>query len=176
MNETDRTAKRMELANWILLMAGPFGGWKCFHTASWRPKSHRDWSWRPESVEIPGNMPANEFDAMDRYKRFMQERERRQISWCAAIERNPDWSGVNKGWHVHAMWTAEADIWRTKSFKRWANQWGNNKLEPVRQQRNVEAYVAKYVLDDLSLVEFQVNGSLWHHHQKLRDLCPQFFR
>jgi hypothetical protein len=143
-------------------MAAPFGGWKVFHTAGFRPKSKLDWAWQPAALETPGNMCVDEFGAMERYRHFMEERDRRSISWVAAIERNPDWSGVNKGWHVHAMWTAEGDIWRTKSFRRWADQWGNNKVEPVRQQIHVEQYIAKYVLDDLSLVDFQVNGSLWH--------------
>jgi len=153
-------------------MATPVGGWKCFHTASFRPKARLDWAWKPDGVETPGNMCVDEFDAMDRYRRFMQERDRRKLSWVAAIERNPDWSGINKGWHVHAMWTAEGDLYRKTSWERWKQQWGNNWLEAVRKQGDVEAYVAKYVLDDLSLVEFQVNGSLWHYHRKIGEVCP----
>lgn len=155
-------------------LAVPVGGWKCFHTAGFIPKSRLDWAWKPEGGEIVhGNMPPNEWEAMQRYKGFMQERSRRKVSWVAAVERNPDWSGINKGWHVHAMWSAEGDIYRTPSFRRWANQWGNNKLKSIEgDDRAVAAYLGKYVLNDLCLVDWQVNGGLWHHHRKLADVCP----
>lgn len=168
------TAARLaneELAQWIQRMAMPVGGWKCFHTAGFAPKNKLDWAWQGEVVH--GNMARDEWDAMGRYKRFMQERDRRKISWVAAVERNPDWSGVNKGWHVHSMWTAECDIWRTKSFKRWANQWGVNKLKSIEgDDRAVAAYLGKYVLNDLCLVDWQVNGTLWHMHRDLADASP----
>src|SRR5262245_49825169 len=115
MTQNDATEERKELAAWIRKMAEPVGGWKCFHTAGFRPKSKLDWAGKPVAAEIPGNMARDEFDAMARYKRYMQERDRRSISWVAAIERNPDFSGVSKGWHIHSMWTAEGDIWRTSS-------------------------------------------------------------
>lgn len=163
----------VELGDWIRSFALPVGGWKCFHTAGFIPKSKLDWAWKPEAVEIPGNAPADEFDTMARYRRFMHERDRRKISWVAAVERNPDWSGVNKGFHVHAMWTAECDIYRTDSWRRWANQWGVNKLKQIEgNDRAVANYCGKYCVDESCLVEWEVNGSLWHTLRKLGEVCP----
>lgn len=165
LKETTRTAERTALADWIRTMANPVGGWKCFHTAGFVPKLNLDWAWDGDVAH--GNMARDEWDTMQRYKRFMQERDRKSISWVAAVERNPDWSGVNKGWHVHAMWCAESDIFRTPSWRRWANQWGNNKLKSIEgDDKAVAAYLGKYVLNDLCLVEWQVNGGLWHSLSK----------
>lgn len=159
--------ERSELADWLLRMADPVGGWQCFHTASYSPRSSLGWAWRPEQKERDGNMPPNEWAAMDRYRRFMHERARRKISWVAAIERNPDWSGVNKGWHVHGMWTAESDIWRRTSGERWLSQWGSNKLKKITGgDYEVAEYLGKYALNELCLVEWEVNGGLWHIAQR----------
>lgn len=159
---------REDLARFVRAIATQLGGWKCFHTAGFIPKSRLDWAWKPDCEIVHGNMPSDEWDAMDRYTRYMHERDRRKVTWIAAIERNPDWSGVNKGWHVHAMWTAECEIWRTSSFRRWADQWGNNKLKSiVGDDRAVSAYLGKYVLNELCLVNWELNGGLWHMRKDL---------
>jgi hypothetical protein len=146
-----------EVDSWLLAMSVPLEGWQCFHTANFDPGG-----FNADGSKRPCNMPGDEFEAMERYKRFMHERDRRKITWVAAVERNPDWSGVNHGWHLHAVWADLAEIYRTVSFKRWANQWGNNKVSAVKDEDNVRRYVAKYCVKEHCLIEWELNGALWH--------------
>jgi hypothetical protein len=141
-----------QITRWLFAMAAPVGGWKCFHTATFAAHG----------------AARSEWSAMERYRRFMHERDRRKITWFAAVEPNPDRNHLNPGFHVHAMWTADGDIWRTDSFKRWANQWGINSLEVVRDKSEVQRYVSKYCIKEQCLTEWEVNGSLWHQVEGLR--------
>jgi len=135
-----------EIDSWLLSMSAPVEGWQCFHTATFAPRC----------------AARSEWAAIDRYRRFMHERDRRKITWIAAVEPNPDWSRLNPGFHVHSMWAEWDEIFRTDSFKRWANQWGNNKLEPVKDRDHVRRYVAKYCIKQHCLIEWELNGELWH--------------
>jgi hypothetical protein len=57
-------------------------------------------------------------------------------------------------------------VWRTSSFKRWADQWGNNRVEPVKVLAHVQRYVAKYCLKDGALWDVQINDrNIWLQQQ-----------
>ncbi len=152
-NEYSESDRKL-LGAWLLDFAKPVGGWQCFHTATFKPE----------------NPARDEWSAIKRYRNFMQETERRRISWIAAAEPNPDHHRLNPGYHVHAVWAdLGGEIQRTPSFKRWANQWGNNKVDAVRERGDVALYVAKYCVKRGCMIEWQANGELWHamqgHHR-----------
>lgn len=148
--------ERLEIADWLVRLVLPVGGWKVFHSATFDPGSFDRPSKAARTPEV----------ALSRYKAFMQERDRRKVTWVVGIERNPDYHALNKGFHCHAMWAATDEIWRTSSFKRWANQWGNNKVEPVRVREDVQRYVSKYCLEDNCLWDLQINDrDVWLQQQ-----------
>ncbi len=93
----------------------------------------------------------------------MNEHDRRNISWLAAVERNPDAHSLNPGHHLHALFADVLEIHRTTHFKRWANQWGVNKIERVRNPESARNYMLKYVLKDGGMIEWQEAGELWRY-------------
>ncbi len=140
----------MEIQDWLIRLALPVGGWKIFHTATFRPCS-------------PARSP---WSALNRYRHYMQERDRRKVTWVVGIERNPDHHALNPGYHCHAMWAATDEVWRTTSFKRWAEQWGNNKVEAVRVKEHVQRYVSKYCLKESGLWDLEINDpTIWRQQQ-----------
>jgi hypothetical protein len=145
-----RSLGQSEVSDWLIRLAAPIGGWKIFHTATFAPNKCAVSSWA----------------ALRRYKAFMQERDRRKVTWVVGIEPNPDRSHLNPGFHCHAMWAATDEIWRTSSFARWADQWGNNKVDPVRVLCHVQRYVAKYCLKEGALWDLQINDrNIWLQQQ-----------
>ncbi len=108
---------------------------------------------------------------MKRFRSFMNERDRRNISWLAAVERNPDWNGLNPGHHLHALFADVLEIHRTTHFKRWAGPrdgapgsgWGNCKVESVRATEAARNYLLKYVVKEGCMIEWQEAGELWRY-------------
>lgn len=140
----------LEIGDWLSNLPSP-NQWSCFHTATFSP-------------ENPSRSP---WQAAERYRRFMQEKDRRKVTWVAGIEPNPDHSGLNPGFHVHAMWAACEGVWRTSSFARWSEQWGNNRLESIKNSEHVRRYVAKYCLKEGALWELEINDPLLYRAQLL---------
>jgi hypothetical protein len=150
------TLRDIEVSEWLVNLAGPIGGWKIFHTATFDPGSWDRSSKAARSAYV----------ALDRYRTFMQERDRRKVTWVVGIEPNPDHHRLNPGWHCHAIWAATDEVWRTGSFARWAGQWGNNKVDPVRVSDHVQRYVAKYCLKEGALWDLQINDrGIWLQQQ-----------
>ncbi len=107
---------------------------------------------------------------MKRFRSFMNERDRRNISWLAAVERNPDWHGLNRGHHLHALFADVLQIRRITHFQRWAGRrgvpssgWGNCKIEPVRSTEAARNYLLKYVVKEGCMIEWQEAGELWRY-------------
>lgn len=147
---------REQIGSWLVDLCAPLGGWKVFHTATFDPGS----------FERPSKSARSPEQALERYRRYMEERERRKVTWVCGIEPNPDYTHRNPGFHCHAMWAATDEIWRTSSFKRWADQWGNNRVEPVRELFQVQRYVAKYCLKPGALWGLQINDrEVWLQQQ-----------
>jgi len=140
----------IEIGDWIANLPSP-DLWKIFHTATFSPVN-------------PCRSP---WQAVDRYRRFMQERDRRNVTWIAGIEPNPDHTHLNPGYHIHAMWAGAEGVWRTSSFARWAEQWGNNRLERIKQTEHVRRYVAKYCLKDGALWDIEINDPRLYRQQLL---------
>ena len=128
-------------------MALPVGGWQVAAHLTFSPSSPARSQWI----------------AMKRFRSFMNERDRRNISWLAAVERNPDAHSLNPGYHLHALFADVLEIHRTTHFKRWANQWGVNKIERVRNPESARNYMLKYVLKDGGMIEWQEAGELWRY-------------
>lgn len=133
--------REQEVSEWLVSLAKPLGGWKIFHTATFSPDR------AARSAET----------ALRRYQNFMQERDRRKVTWLVGVEPNPDHNHLNPGFHCHGLWAATDEIWRTSSFKRWANQWGNNNVDPVKVVAHVQSYVSKYCLKENGLWSMQIN-------------------
>ena len=160
MSEVDR----MAVAAFLCDFAAPIGGWQCFHTATFRPAAVT-----LSDGKTLSRCPArSEWIAMKRYRDFMQERDRRKISWCAAVEPNPDHNALNPGFHIHAIWSDMTAIHRVPSAARWDAQYGNNQIRPVLSSADVQAYVSKYAIKENCMIEWQANGGLWHAHQALQ--------
>jgi hypothetical protein len=66
------------------------------------------------------------------------------------------------------MWAMTDEVWRTSSFKRWADQWGNNRIEQVKVADHVQRYVAKYCLKEGALWDVQINDRTIFLQQQLR--------
>jgi hypothetical protein len=142
MSDRDREI----IGAWLGSMALPIGGWKLFHTATFAP-------------ETPAR---SEWIAMDRYRRYMHERDRRKITWVAAVEPNPDHHRLCPGFHVHAMWAELAAITYAPGHERWDGQWGNNRFSSVQSAGNVADYLAKYCVKQNCMIDWEINGALWH--------------
>lgn len=152
-----------EIGEWLCDLAAPIGGWKIFHTATFDPGG-----WEYDGTPRPDRSAKDPFVALDRYKRFMQERDRQKVTWVVGIEPNVDHHGINRGYHCHAIWAGTDEIWRTSSFKRWANQYGNNKCDAVRTggEGDVQRYVSKYCLKENALWDVQINDhKVWLQQQ-----------
>lgn len=142
------------ISSWLVSLAEPIGGWKIFHTATFAP-------------DRPARSP---WTALKRYQSFMEERDRRKVTWLVGIEPNPDHNHLNPGFHCHGLWAMTDEIWRTSSFKRWANQWGNNSVDPVKQAHHVQNYVAKYCMKRNGLWSMQINDrNIWLQQQLVRQ-------
>jgi hypothetical protein len=161
--------EQFEVSNWLVDIPKAVGGWKLFHTATFKPSAHRaDGYWKRQPDETDGCAARSEFIAMERYRKFMQEPTRRRFTWLAAVEPNPDHHRLNKGFHVHALWSAYVDgemMQFAPHADRWREQWGNNKFQVAQDREAVASYVAKYAIKDNCLLEWQCNGQLWHHMQ-----------
>jgi hypothetical protein len=156
-----------EVLEWLIDIPKAIGGWQLFHTATFKPSGHRaDGFWHRQPDEIAGCAAKSEFIAMERYRKFMQDGGRRKITWLAAVEPNPDYHRLNKGFHVHALWACNVEggeIQFAPHAERWREQWGNNKFQVPDNRESVAAYVAKYAIKDNCQLEWQCNGELWHH-------------
>lgn len=143
MSDADRT----ECARYFARLALPIGGWQCAAHLTFKPTS-----------------PArSEWTAIKRFRAFMNERDRRNITWLAGVERNPDWHGLNPGTHLHALFADSLEIHRTTHFKRWANQWGNCKVEAIRNTEAARNYLLKYCVKEGCMIEWQEAGELWRY-------------
>ena len=155
-NDLIATLRDFEVSKWLVDLSAPIGGWKIFHTATFDPGS----------FDRPGKAARSPWVALDRYRTFMQECDRRKVTWVVGIEPNPDHHRLNPGFHCHAMWAMTDEVWRTSSFKRWADQWGNNRVEPIKVLEHVQRYVAKYCLKDGALWDVQINDrNIWLQQQ-----------
>jgi len=157
-NELIATLRDLEVSQWLVELSAPIGGWKIFHTATFDPGS----------FDRPSKSARSPWVALERYRSFMQERDRRKVTWVVGIEPNPDHHRLNRGFHCHAMWAMTDEVWRTSSFKRWADQWGNNRVEAVKVLDHVQRYVAKYCLKDGALWDLQINDREIFLQQQLR--------
>jgi hypothetical protein len=145
------TLRDLEVSQWLVDLSAPIGGWKIFHTATFDPSR--------SAAKTP-------WVALDRYRAFMQECDRRKVTWVVGVEPNPDHHRLNPGFHCHAMWAMTDEVWRTSSFKRWANQWGNNRVEEIKVRDHVQRYVAKYCLKEGALWDLQINDRrIWLQQQ-----------
>jgi hypothetical protein len=150
------TLREIEVSDWLVNLSAPIGGWKIFHTATFDPGS----------FDRPCKAARSPWVALERYRSYMQECDRRKVTWVVGIEPNPDHHRLNPGFHCHAMWAMTDEVWRTSSFKRWADQWGNNRVEPVKVLAHVQRYVAKYCLKDGALWDVQINDrNIWLQQQ-----------
>jgi hypothetical protein len=162
LNERDRK----ECADHFARLALPVGGWQVAAHLTFNP------SWPARS----------EWTAMKRFRSFMNERDRKNISWLAAVERNPDWHGLNPGHHLHALFADVLEIQRLTHFKRWAGKqappnhprlkegqiipgtgWGNCKVERVRSTEAARNYLLKYVVKEGCMIDWQEAGELWRY-------------
>lgn len=58
------------------------------------------------------------------------------------------------------------EVWRTSSFKRWADQWGNNRVESIKVLDHVQRYVSKYCLKSGALWDLEINDrNIWLQQQ-----------
>jgi hypothetical protein len=157
-NDLVAALRDIEISQWLVDLAAPIGGWKIFHTATFDPGS----------FDRHGKPARSPWVALKRYRSFMQECDRRKVTWVVGVEPNPDHHWLNPGFHCHAMWAMTDEVWRTASFKRWANQWGNNKVDPVRIAGHVQRYVAKYCLKAGAVWDLQINDREIFLQQQLR--------
>jgi hypothetical protein len=154
MSERDQR----ECAAHFARMALPVGGWQCAGTFTFSPSS-----------------PARtEWVAAKRFRTFMNEQDRRHVSWLAGVEPNPDHHRLNPGHHLHALFADVLVIHRVNQLcKRWEKQWGNVKVRPVRSTEGARNYLLKYCVKEGCMIDWQEAGQLWcYRHQ---DKTKQIF-
>lgn len=94
------------------------------------------------------------------YERFMK-RSQPHLSYFYAIEANPS----RDGYHIHALWADCKTMYRKEAWATWFERFGRARIEPVKDQRDVANYCAKYVTKARAWWNVKLQ---WHRVQALR--------
>jgi hypothetical protein len=97
--------------------------------APWQVISHLTLRWE-----------ASIWSAARCYEKFMRT-ELRGVSHFCALEANPG----RDGFHPHAVWCDCLSESRRHLWRKWFEQYGRNRIEPVNSRDDVSDYCAKYV-------------------------------
>jgi hypothetical protein len=85
------------------------------------------------------------------YERFMAQ-ALPSISYFYAVELHPGGHGP----HIHAMWDSLGAP-RIATHREWLKRYGRNRIEPVRDFRDVVDYCAKYVCKESAWWDFHLS-------------------
>jgi hypothetical protein len=94
------------------------------------------------------------------YERFMK-RSFPYASYFYAEEANP----CRDGYHIHALWSDCATLYRKEAWSTWFQRFGRARIEPVRNHGDVASYCAKYVTKASAWWNVYLQ---WHRIQALR--------
>lgn len=158
------SADRVEILRWVESLGSPLGGWTVsadltFGSGTWCGKRRGKKRDRHEDLLTSGRKRG--FDADDALlwaSRFM-DRVCPGVSWIAGVERNPDYSRLNPGWHVHMMWAGCDEIYRKLVAERWLEENGICKIAPIRSTVARGDYCTKHLLNRGSLLGWRINNS-----------------
>lgn len=148
-----------ELAQFVVDIARPVGGWRVFHTATCAP-----YPMTVNGVKYPQwRRSRSPWEFVDRYERFMHRPERKDVSWFLAVEPNPDHSRFNSGFHGHALWTEGwgSVTWNGRQW--WYERHGDNRFRLIDRLFVPEIYCSKYLVKDANhLCVWEVAGALYY--------------
>lgn len=134
--------------------------WQMFATLTWRVhKAGRTGGVHPEAASKAFRFFVSSINR-SLYGRSWGERPHRGIQWATGQEFHRDGR-----LHLHAVLAAPTgDLYQLVRFDEWHRFWrkefGNNRLERPRSQRDVSGYISKYVAKD-GEVDFSANFGAW---------------
>lgn len=163
-------AERMVVVNWVTHLAAPIGDWEVSFDAtfgwfgSWEGRSNgrrrdvRDFLSSQRHRGFDGD------DALQLFRKFMA-RVVPHATWIAAAEPNPDHTGGNPGFHLHAMLAGVGDVMRTRVEKLWVEENGWAKVLPIRNLQLCSDYCTKHLVRRGLLLEWNYGTyDLWRRH------------
>jgi len=85
-----------------------------------------------------------------------------RVSYFYSIEANEK---RGAGYHVHSLWADCRSVFRREAWASWFEKYGRARIEPVRSQRDSEAYASKYLCKPNAWWDVYLQ---WHRLRALR--------
>nr|CRY97238.1 hypothetical protein [uncultured prokaryote] len=163
--------ERLRVLRFVTDLPAAVGGWQVSFDATYgsgdwpgrRPGSRRD---QRDMLVCNRRRGFDPDDAVASFSRFM-DRTAHGVTWFASAEPNPDFSGLNPGYHIHAVLAGAENDRRRSLSKLWTEENGYCKIGPIRSSSACVTYCTKHLVRRGSIYAWKINNSLlWHSHVK----------
>ena len=163
--------EREQVLSFVTNLSAPIGGWKVSFDATYgsgdwpgrRPGTRRD---RRDMLVCNRRRGFDPDDAVASFGKFM-DRACFGVTWFASAEPNPDFSGLNPGYHIHAVLAGAENDRRRALAKLWTEENGYCKIGLIKTTSACVTYCTKHLVRRGSIYAWKLNNSLlWHTHIK----------